>query len=83
MVQKNKATSSKDEVRKKMKRKYPSSLTVSIQYHLVFISGFHSREGKHIAVNFMGEGGGGGESTPTPPPPPPPPNIVGLWYANY
>ena len=66
MVQKNKATSSKDEVRKKMKRKYPSSLTMSIQYQLVFISGFHSREGKQVAVNFMGEGGGGGESTPPP-----------------
>ena len=30
MVQENKATSSKDDVREKMKRKYPSSLTVSI-----------------------------------------------------
>ena len=31
VVQENKATSSKDDAREKMKRKYPSSLTVSIQ----------------------------------------------------
>ena len=49
-----------------------------------FISGFHSREGKHIVANFKGGGGGksnskrgqqhikyrrGGESTPCPPSP--------------
>ena len=36
MVQENKATSSKDAVREKIKRKYPSSLMVSIHYQGLF-----------------------------------------------